>query len=128
MGCDIHLHTEVKIEGKWRHWGNPDIDRWYALFEKMAGVRGELSNAISAPKGLPEDMTFETKFAYDWWGGGMHSESWLNAEEIAKLCKWWRENTSECLEHMFGYVIGSDWDVIRDTEIEDIRWVFWFDN
>ncbi len=130
MGCNIHVHTEVKINGKWRHWGTPSIERRYGLFEKMAGVRGEIKNAISPPKGLPEDITFETKFDYDWWGGDMHSASWLSIEEIKKLYEWWMKLNplTEFIENQFGYCMGNGWDSLPNDDIEDARWVFWFDN
>lgn len=134
MGCDIHLHTEVKIEGKWRHWGNPGIDRWYVLFEKMAGVRGDIENAIVAPKGLPEDITFETKFDYENYGGGMHSMSWLSVEEIDEVYKWYDKNKMKGmfiieLDLHIGFILGNGWnDIQEDNGIEDVRWVFWFDN
>ena len=51
MGCDIHLHVEVKIKGKWLHYNHPNIDRCYWLFTKMAGVR-EIEG-VEACEGLP---------------------------------------------------------------------------
>lgn len=27
MGCDIHLHIEVKINGAWEHYATPRVDR-----------------------------------------------------------------------------------------------------
>jgi len=134
MGCDIHIHTEIKIEGEWRHWGTPNGIRNYRLFEKLAGVRGDIKYAISLPKGLPEDITFETTFDYNWWGGGLHSVSWLNSKEIKELYKWWEKTyiyyPESCVEDIFGYCMGSGWDCVMDNidEIEDVRWVFWFDN
>ena len=127
MGCDIHVHTECKIQGVWRHWGAPSVDRWYELFEKMAGVRGDIKNAIAAPKGLPKDVTFETLFDYEWWGGGMHSESWLSLEEIRELYKWWETRQSGPIESQFEYLMGNSW-IEPQEGIEDVRWVFWFDN
>ncbi len=37
MGCDIHLHTEVKIANVWHRYGCPSVDRNYRVFAKMAG-------------------------------------------------------------------------------------------
>ena len=141
MGCDIHVHTEVKINGEWRHWGAPSVSRNYSLFEKMAGVRGEVSNAIVAPRGLPSDITFETRFDFgpdedprDFW----HSASWLSAHEIGKLSDWWDKETEERggykgIESEFGYLMGNGWNVEKYPNdhpqgVQDARWVFWFDN
>lgn len=34
MGCDIRLHTEVKIDGTWYTYGAPHMERNYALFAR----------------------------------------------------------------------------------------------
>lgn len=60
MGCDIHLHTEVKINGVWHHMGAPSVPRNYRLFAKMAGVRG-IETPIAEPRGLPGDATLLTR-------------------------------------------------------------------
>ena len=64
MGCDLHLHTEVKINGKLHHYGSHRPHRNYDLFAKMANVRNydEEIEPISLPKGLPEDITELTKY------------------------------------------------------------------
>jgi hypothetical protein len=139
MGCDIHVHTEVKINGQWHHWGQPSVSRFYALFEKMAGVRGDEENAIAPLRGLPEDATFETKFDNEHWGADGHSHSWLTGEEADQLGEWYMAETKEhatCgkfIESEFGYLFGNGWNVKRYPDdypkgVEDARWVFWFDN
>ncbi len=140
MGCDIHLHTEVKINGNWHHYSECNISRCYAVFGKMANVRNSDEHhitPISEPKGLPEDLTFLTKFRYAQIEPDAHSESWLNAEEIQVLCDW--IGNVDALEWFkphkeFGYLCGNDWHIFLQyredypNEIEDIRFVFWFDN
>lgn len=138
MGCDIHLHTEVKINGKWEHLGHPSITRNYALFEKMAGVRGDVKNAITPPRGLPEDATFLTKFHNDYMDSDGHSHSWLNSNELGELTKWFESKSNqlgrfEYLEKEFGYVFGNGWNVPKSPKdypsgVEDTRAIFWFDN
>ena len=90
MGCDIHCHAEVKINGKWEHYSTPQFERNYRIFEKMAGVRGDEENAISAPKGLPEDCSVVTMLDSRRWGADGHSHSWLSADEIRQLSEWSR--------------------------------------
>lgn len=142
MGCDIHLFTEVKLAGKWHTYSTPDIDRWYALFEKMAGVRGDESNAIAPPRGLPADISAVAAWEADNWSLDGHSHSWLNAAEIAELCEWaeaqrklhhpegWRSWEMDSV----GYLCGNGWSSFhkypehREPGLEDIRWIFWFDN
>ncbi len=142
MGCDIHLHQEVKINGKWQHYGTPDIGRNYRLFALLADVRNDSGIVpISTPRGLPEDITELTKFIRDDYGTDGHSDSYIDAEEIASLkddyekVKYtggdvgWRWESDK-----FGYFFGNDWSGFikypeeRTKGLEDIRFVFWFDN
>lgn len=147
MGCDIHLHTEVKINGKWQHYGFPRVLRNYSVFAKMANVRNEYREdditPISLPKGIPEDATELTKYSYEYWKEDAHSMSWLDAGEIEQLedyinkelkpttatnlIGWWCEEN-------WGYLFGNSWGGFtkypenRPVGLEDIRFVFWFDN
>lgn len=143
MGCDIHLHQEIKIDGKWEHYRACDVPRYYRLFYKMAGVRGmsrdgEPVKPISSPRGVPDDVSVVTKVSLDRWKDDGHSHSWLNAAEIAELEDWLREQMvgdAWKLERTYwGYLFGNSWggfwkDRLDYPEcIEDIRFVFWFDN
>ena len=138
MGCDIHLHQEVKIDGVWHHYRSVDQPRNYSLFAKMAGVRGE-ETPIVLPKGMPQDATLLTHFDCDRWKGCAHSYSWLNAEEISKLQKW-AYDVADCdkiwrfeLDN-WGYFFGNTWGGFHDFPeerpkgVEDVRFIFWFDN
>lgn len=141
MGCDIHMHTEVKVNGKWLHYGAPNVPRTYLLFALMADVRNVFGVApISRPKGLPEDVSEITRMSAEKWDGDGHSHSWLSAEEIALLdARWTEEFTArqpgewrDLEHHYFGYLEGTLWsgftEYRRPRGIEDVRFVFWFDN
>lgn len=144
MGCDIHLHMEVKINGKWHHYGAPSVDRMYALFAKMAGVRNRDSEIkpIAKPRGVPADATELTQFDCARWSSDGHSHSWLDAPEIAQVIEWIKTelgqrgfgNVWDWQSKNFGYVFGNGWDGFnkypedRPQGLEDIRWIFWFDN
>lgn len=138
MGCDIHLHSEIKVGGKWLHYDQPNCDRNYMLFEKMAGVRGEDSKAIAAPRGLPDDATETTKFEAARWDGDGHSHSWLSAKEIFELAEWYRsafpkdrDNIWPKWDQWLGGNCYSDFTRYPDDApdgVEDVRFVFWFDN
>jgi len=144
MGCDIHLHVEIKVADKWEHYAAPNINRSYKLFEKMAGVRGFLINAIIAPKGLPEDLNIITRKSADYWKVDGHSWSWLNLEEISILSDWLgelgkkeeRDFLKYDLEHsiLHTYCEGNSFGGLfkypdeKPEWIEDVRFVFWFDN
>lgn len=134
MGCDVHLHIEVKLDGKWEHWGHPSIHRWYTLFGKMAGVRDESVVPIAEPRGLPKDATTITLFDSKNWGRDGHSHSWLSADEIEnQLYPWFEDNMhgmDRYPETFFGYLCGNGWDRenMLALGLEDFRFVFWFDN
>lgn len=139
MGCDIHFHSEVKVNGKWECYGSNDIKRSYLLFSKMAGVRGS-ENPISLPKGMPSDLSAISELDYNLWGADGHSHSWLDAGEIEELAHWMRETEKGSphnyfrFEDIFGYLFGNTWGGFskypedRPKGIEDVRFVFWFDN
>lgn len=146
MGCDIHLHIEVKLNGKWEHYSCPQIGRYYDMFERMAGVRGEVENAISEPKGLPTHLNAVTQYDADRWGSDGHSHSWLGIEEIVLLKDWLKTEPKlyngiyehPDLEHevLHCYFFGNSFtgikryptDYVSRPELQDVRFVFWFDN
>ena len=142
MGCDIHAHSEVKINGTWHHLSVLDIDRSYSLFTRMAGVRSCPGvEPISDPRGMPEDASFITRYDCDKWGIDGHSHSWLSAAEVADLGEWLEAQHKKhqpeewwCCEMMLGCIFGNGWDQFtkyRDDlreGLEDARLVFWFDS
>ena len=149
MGCDIHFHSEVKRKGVWQHHSECNVRRNYALFAKMANVRnweGSGIVPISKPKGLPEDVTELTKLHVERYGEDGHSHSWLGGDEIAELHEfieskknpstWFGEDghwrfTHENLPYFMGNSFDGflkypeDW---KGTDVEDVRYVFFFDN
>ena len=144
MGCDIHLHVEVKHKEKgWLHYSHPRIERWYELFAKMADVRNEdrKIDPISKPRGLPSDVSEITRLSYDWEEADAHSMSWLGREEIAQLNVFIHEHHTnqrrswEDFDTRCGYLFGNSlaFDPRRRGSsypewVEDCRVVFWFDN
>ena len=141
MGCDIHLHIEIKLNGKWEHLGNPNIDRNYRLFAKMAGVRNYNNvTPISGPKGLPENLTTLTKFDADYWEGDMHTASWLDANEIAEMSAFLDGLNTEKERYdlewnvLHCYLFGNSFAGLdkypeeNQKCVTDVRFVFWFDN
>lgn len=135
MGCDIHIHAEIKVHGQWHHYDQPDCSRDYDLFEKMAGVRGEVENALAAPRGIPDNASFTTKFDAEHWDGDGHSHSWLSAHEIQQLAQWDEERGRGIFKREWDkWLFGNNYsDFIkypsgRVKGLEDVRFVFWFDN
>ncbi len=148
MGCDIHLHIEVKLNGKWEHYAAPYINRWYRLFGAMAGVRNKDEEPIAAPKGFPSDASELTRIIREDYGADGHTDSWLGHNEIMtledRLRKWQVEDGDKgrALEYDLEWGVlhtcladssftahwrCGDWHYLP-AGVTDVRFVFWFDN
>lgn len=136
MGCDIHIHAEIKINGKWHHYDQPQCGRHYQLFERMAGVRGDVKNAIAPPRGIPKNASFTTKFDKKMWGTDGHSHSWLSSKELHELSEWQEKELNEdwIKQDWNKWFFGNNYSDFykyptnRTKDIEDVRFIFWFDN
>lgn len=143
MGCDIHMHIEVKINGKWEHYGAPNITRNYTMFGMLAGVRNQDVEPISQPKGFPYDASVLTTLEYMEDYG--HTPSWLSSEEMAEFSRRWSAYGKSIggkfqdydLEHsvLHSYLHGNGFcdhviyeDGYLPDGIEDTRLVFWFNS
>lgn len=141
MGCDIHEFVEIKVNGQWVYAGKIIIYRDYALFGVLAGVRDHDIDPVAEAKGIPSDMSkglifilgrgkfntveeIEQNIQYD----DYHSHSYLSMEEIYDAQEIYQE-----------YLKGEDCSGIPEQLIklgelkqhpfvEDVRFVFWFDN
>ena len=147
MGCDLHLHIEVKIEDEWHHLNHLEPKRNYAMFAKMAGVRNDSTGEtpLALPRGLPGDATKLTLIDSAAWGSDGHSHSWLDWMEVEWLNEFcngelkpmgwsaisqfegWLTNSPSGL-----YLFGDGWRAGNEGAeargITDLRFVFWFDN
>lgn len=134
MGCDIHIHAEIKIGGRWEHYDKPNMSRNYRAFEKMAGVRGEQTNRMFPVRGMPWDASAVTRFECAHYGSDGHTHSWINAEEIALLADWWKKELNDEWPEWNCYLFGNSYSGFfkypqdRTEGVEDVRFVFWFDN
>ena len=147
MGCDIHVHTEIKVRGVWHNWSQPDVHANYHLFSKMAGVRQMpdreygVVEPIAKPRGLPDDCSPVTAWhCVEHWGSDAHSVSWLSSEEVGELIEYCeRHGFFKSMEswRTFGHLMGNRWESFLDHEdfrhsgdypgVQDFRFVFWFD-
>ena len=103
---------------------------------------------ISVPKGIPEDATELTKLHVEKYGVDGHAHSWFGPKEISELHKfiespdnpesWFKGRYGERLlwshdnmpyfmgNHLSGFFdYPEDW---KDTGVEDVRYIFFFDN
>lgn len=136
MGCDIHLHAEVRRGDEWVEilprdraesdcpdWAFNDFplgwygERHYAVFGALAGVRRSDVPLIDAPRGLPHDAAASTLADYGD-SGDYHSASWFDLAEV--LAYDWSEFQTIFVTQM------------RKLEAAaggaPCRIVFWFDN
>lgn len=134
MGCDIHLHVEVKVKGEWHNYSHPHVYRDYALFAKMGDVRnyGDTDiKPLSKNRGLPSNVSKIVFFLHEKWDSDAHSTSWLDSEEVTTLCMWMQKFKRDACE-VFGYLDGSGFDSFykysEENSFDDFRFVFWFDN
>lgn len=165
MGCDIHLYAEVKVDGKWasrenwcREYDDQDADnvpykdrlytkRSYDTFAILADVRngrgfagivtGEGFNPISAPRGLPPDVSPQVKAQSNSWDGDGHSHSWLTLNELldydwtqetgkrgwvtlAQYFKWvaWGKGQGEGPDEYCGAVSGGNVKHLTAAQVE----------
>ena len=174
MGCDIHSFAEVRRDGKWervsgifpadeheRKYYNTDFmdqpfrNRSYDLFGFLAGVRNYSAiPPLSAPRGLPDDLSegvkeYTTEELWDY-----HSPSWFLLDELltfnysqsvedrrysaqAGPRSWNNGATAEpgaeemttyqkCLPEEYFTSLAVLKDVVDNPK--DTRIVFWFDN
>jgi hypothetical protein len=138
MGCDVHAHVELKIDGEWHHYNHPWVSRCYPLFSLLAGVRrsGDIE-PYSEPRGLPSDATMITRLELG--DPYMHSQSYINSHEFIKVLERWHEfcalpgnedYPTDLFTHYFGYIMGYEFPVRMPLHlpIEDVRLVFGFDS
>jgi len=92
MGCDMHLHVEVKIEGEWHHYSRPEVfnavNAFYAFMGSERGFDFDIKPMI-APRGMPKDATAITKLMESDWEGDSYSHSYVMGDELAELDKCW---------------------------------------
>lgn len=140
MGTSLHLHVEVRVDGKWLHWNQPYIHHDYALDAKLGLENTDEDIAYFAPcRGLPPSVSPTTKLDADRWEEDAHSHSWLSGEEAEQVQEWYYKLRICTDRHppLFGYVFGADiggYEDIQET-LEDsghtfggVRIVYWFDN
>ena len=145
MGCDIHLHVEVRIDDEWLHYANPFVSRNYTLFGFMAGVRDSTVEPVAEPKGLPSDTTKVTRLDYEHNKEDWHTPSWLSTAEIVELQHrlynyyYTVEDKSLKFEYDLNYMFNTylfengftswyEYPTSNVMNIQDVRFVFWFDN
>lgn len=139
MGCDIHIHIEVKIKNVWHHYSNLCIARSYRLFGKLAGVRDLSEIPICSPRGIPKDLSEITRMDWENWKADAHNAGWITGDEMDQMDDWCCKELPDEYTYppVFGFLFGSGFSkksiesmkrYEQFKELEEVRLVFWFDN
>lgn len=141
MGCDIHAHIEVKLDGVWHHYSCPPLQRSYKVFSRICGVRNGVIGMpyyvqpITEPRGLPDDLSEVTKQIYLFEEQDSHTPSWLSGNELDELIQWVEQSESVNYDSnlynfqhkQIGYFNGNMFGEIP-SPFEETRFICWFDN
>jgi hypothetical protein len=146
MGCDIHMHVEVKINNTWHHFSAQHVGRNYDLFDRLSNVRGNDYEGIARDRDIPEDASMITKLMYRRDGDDAHTPGYITSEEIKTFLPVWNSKTKQYeselptfrnddLDYFFGNGYQEWYEHVKGTgdscipeEVEDFRFVFWYDN
>lgn len=145
MGTDITAFVEVKIGDAWHVYSSPRIRRNYALFSRMAGVRGD-ETPIIQPRELPDNASIVVQIAHSRAKASYFScvTSWFDKSQIRTLVEWAEQHIDTedgttlpsrwvgLWEHeQLGYITGNAiYGVPGEgypAEFTDVRLIFWFD-
>ena len=144
MGCDIHIHVERLVDGKWQYVTKPDchpdttnewhVDDWYhgrcyTLFGLLAGVRAHQYEPFKEPRGVPNDRSNEYQDVVDDWGHDGHTHSWYTLHELEDA-DWYQDEDAE------GNECAADGGFVEQTiplleavgKPDEVRMLFFFDN
>jgi hypothetical protein len=150
MGCDIHMYSETKIDGKWvcdqaqsfseevlkdpngrsymdSQMDSLDIWRNYALFGYLAQVRQDWDEGFE-PRGVPDDCSVAVQCMINQWDSDGHSHSWLMVPEIKVKAVEMLVDPSTHLDRVREGLMEILSKLPESNNPEEQRIVFWFDN
>lgn len=151
MGCDIHLHVEIRKKDpsygiNWVHCGfyGEFSDRIYAMFAVLANVRN-YQNLPSLPdRGIPDDLSWYTfdelfKMSKDelkdndgeyYSDPDAHSYNWCTTEEMKNSFNtiFKDENGNYVGDYIEWLGLVSYMEGLESSGEYECRAVFWFDN
>lgn len=141
MGQNIHMHIEVKHDGRWQHYAAPHVARNYTLYGLLGSERAlEDVEPLRALKvGVPVDASEVTSACLDMdrqdYGPGVYRNArWLDADGIVKLqAAWHLANPGKTPQEtdlestvLHTYISGNA--IAAHYGFEDVRLIWWFDN
>lgn len=123
MGCDIHCYIEYREPGRswWPFGGRINPGRNYALFEALAGVRGDISNALVEPRGMPEDAAYQSSSDNRLWISDSQGDGNTTMENAKK---WVDSGVSEFVDGSYGkpaWVTNPDWHTHSWVTVQELE-------
>ena len=110
MSCDLTVHVEIKLNGKWEHYNHVRCFQDYTFFGIVGGVREE-GIQIFENKGFPEDLTAITLLNKNKYEDCLHNASWLTPDELLVCVQAFNKQSNDKVAHLlersFGYLFGG---------------------
>ena len=137
MSILIHMHLEVKKDGKWFYYAAPDIPRDAAFFDLVSGVCLQMK-PVASPRGLPSGtdggVSEVTRMCYetDRRRYRLHHAGWLGSHDLAGLQHrldehYGNSGKADCqLESGYLHTSLGGGTVAGHRDWDDSRLVFWF--
>jgi len=133
MGCDIHPHMELKINGKWFYVGEVAHGRNYNLFGHLSGVRGDDDKYFDTEYDgvyLPRDVSNDVSKEYEGWEGDAHT---LTIVTFNGLIGFIEEREADLLDglqkrHSSPHAWLKLMRKLIKFGVEDTRLIIWYDN
>lgn len=131
MGCDIHEYVEMQIGGVWVYAGDIILHRNYLLFAVLADVRNDeigVECVSGEHKELPEDISPHLLELSEAYGQDGHSHSYLDLAELEEAKKIYESFDDAGDRYKFPAALESLKELMKLPFVENVRFVFWFDN
>jgi hypothetical protein len=84
------------------------------------------------PKGLPQDITYETEFDYQYVKADSFDMSWLSSAEVIDMTDMITKQLKLNFNEVFGYFYGETLQSFALNEqlikmgLQDFRFIYWF--
>lgn len=117
----------MKINGVWLYAGGISVRRDYLLFGLLADVRnddGAVECITESNREIPENASDFVNEIYERGEPDYHSASYLTWDELLEAKKIYEKEAQQD----FPESIMSLKNVLDLPFVEDVRFVFWFDN
>lgn len=124
LGSDMHLSIEYRSDGRWWSFASKvHLERNYFIFERLAGVRGKIANAIAPPRGFPPDASTDTQdenFLWiDYGNGELSSEDPSCTPQRA--AEWVASGKSKYFETINKIAMAVDLTGKKEPELVDVQ-------